>query len=101
MNHVYTYYQNLRMALNYVPDFPFRKEKLWRLAYGVQSTTVQHLFPEMDTFEFASLVQPIDRKYLLIREDMWNEYLRREQPDIRETRRNWYNPATPRPKFIR
>lgn len=101
MNHVYTYYHNLRMALNYVPDFPFRKEKLWRLAYGVQSTTVQHLFPEMDTFEFASLVQPIDRKYLLIREDMWNEYLRREQPDIRETRRNWYNPATPRPKFIR
>lgn len=101
LNHVYTYYQNLRMSLNYIPDFPIPAEKLWRLAYGVRRSAVENCFPETDAATLANLVRRIDAHYLLIREDLWQEFLKREDPEIAATYQNWYNPYTVRPAFIR
>jgi hypothetical protein len=101
LNHVYTYYRKLRMALNYVPDFPYPAEKVWRLAYGVRINTVRKCFPEYDDEHFSALVSRIDGNYILIREDIWQCYLSREDPEIVELYKNWYNPHEIRPAFIR
>lgn len=100
LNHVYTYYKNLRDALNYVPDFYVAPEKLWRLAYGVNTIALEQHVP-LDEQNFAKFVRPIDENYVLIREDYWQLYLRNEDEEIAETYQNWFNPHTVRPAFIR
>lgn len=101
LNHVYTYYNDLKMALNYVPDFKFPPEKVWRVAYGVPLSAVAARFPELDGKTLDGEARRIDGNYILIRESLWEEYLKREDPEIVQSRLNWYNPHTVRPSFIR
>lgn len=101
LNHVYTYYKNLRDSLNYVPDFPVPAEKLWRLAFGVHIISLEHNLADMSREEFERYVHPIDAQYTLIREDIWQRYLANEEEAIARTYDNWFNPHTARPQFIR
>ena len=100
LNHVYTYYKNLRDSLNYIPDFYVPTEKLWRLAYGVHMISLEQNI-HANGRDFAENVRRIDSHYVLIREDYWREYLANEEEEIAETYKNWFNPYTVRPAFIR
>ena len=100
LNHVYTYYKNLRDSLNYIPDFYVPAEKLWRLAYGVNMISLEQNI-HANGRDFAENVRRIDSHYVLIREDYWREYLANEEEEIAETYKNWFNPYTVRPAFIR
>ncbi|HPS44448.1 MAG TPA: hypothetical protein PK542_08175 [Treponemataceae bacterium] len=101
LNHVYTYYNDFKMALNYVPDFAFPHEKIWRVAYGVPVSAITARFPELAGDTLDAEVRRIDSRYILIREDLWKEYLKREDPEVVRALLNWYNPHTVRPSFIR
>lgn len=101
LNHVYTYYNDMKMALNYVPDFEYPGEKIWRVAYGMPVSAIAAKFPEIDRDELAGELMRIDDNYILIREDVWNRYLEREDSEIVLALQNWYNPHTVRPSFIR
>jgi hypothetical protein len=101
LNHVYTYYNNFNMALNYVPDFAFPHDKIWRVAYGVPVSAIKACFPELDGATLDAELRRIDSRYILIREDLWKEYLKREEPEVVQALLNWYNPHTVRPSFIR
>ncbi|MBN1523385.1 MAG: glycosyltransferase family 39 protein [Spirochaetales bacterium] len=98
LNHVYTYYNNFQDALNYLPDFPVVKEKLWRLAYGVSFSLLDKQFPEAVE---TGCIKKINADYLLIREDYWRQYLESEDPMTRKSLENWFNPSYKRPGFIR
>jgi hypothetical protein len=98
LNHLYTYEKGFRDALNYVPDFPIPKESLWRLAYGIPTSTFLRMFPQSES---EGLFRKLPYSYVLIREDVWQEYLRREDEKIVKTLMNWYNPYKERPAFIR
>lgn len=101
MNHVYTYYNNLRDALNYEPDFFVEKEKLWRLVYGVNYLAIEDkLFDESEE-TINNNLKVIDSSYILIREDLWKKFLEREEDVFVENYLNWFNPHTVRPTFIR
>ena len=101
LNHVYTYYCDLKDSLNYLPGFFVPDDKLWRLAYGANVWRMRSFFPEYAAAEINALVQPIDGRYTLVREDIWQQYLEREDEEIAETYRNWFNPYQVRPRFIR
>lgn len=101
LNHVYTYYSDLKMALNYVPDFAFPGDKIWRVAYGVPVLAIAARLSEIDRDELDGKLKRIDGNYILIREDLWKRYLEREDPEIVLALQNWYNPHTVRPSFIR
>lgn len=101
LNHTYTYYQNLRDALNYIPDFFVEKEKLWRLSYGINFKSYKRVLHDIPEEEFKSNVKIIDSNYILIREDLFQHFLQNEEPEIAETYRNFFNPYTTRPQFIR
>ncbi len=101
LNHVYTYYKNLRWALNYLPDFPVARQKLWRLAYGADEDQVMAVFDSKESAYMEGLVRQIDHNYILVREDVWQEYLLREDEAIAQTYLNWFNPHSYRPSFIR
>lgn len=110
LNHVYTYYNGLKDALNWLPDFEIAPEKTWRLSYGVNSSYLESFFEEhalSDEIQneipenYADLIEPIDSKYTLLREDLWQFYLSHEEPEIAETYKNWYNPHEVRPSYIR
>lgn len=110
LNHVYTYYNGLKDALNWLPDFEIAPEKTWRLSYGVNSSYLESFFEKHALSEeiqneipenYADLIEPIDSKYTLLREDLWRFYLSHEEPEIAETYKNWYNPHEVRPSYIR
>lgn len=110
LNHVYTYYNGLKDALNWLPDFEIAPEKTWRLSYGVNSSYLESFFEEHALSgeiqneipkNYADLIEPIDSKYTLLREDLWQFYLSHEEPEIAETYKNWYNPHEVRPSYIR
>lgn len=104
LNHVYTYYKNLRWALNYLPDFEVEKDNLWRLAYGADEDEIRCVLEENGAFskqDIDDCVMTVDFNYILIREDLWQEYLSLEQEPIVECLKNWFNPSTFRPSFIR
>lgn len=101
LNHVYTYYKNLRDCLNYEPDFPVPPEKLWRIAYGVHIISLENQLTDLRQEDFSRYIQPIDSYYTLIREDIWQRYLENEEESIAATYNNWFNPHTVRPQFIR
>lgn len=101
LNHVYTYYKNLRDCLNYEPDFPVPPEKLWRLAYGVHIISLENNLADLSREDFSRYIHPIDSHYTLIREDVWQRYLQNEEEAIAATYNNWFNPHTVRPQFIR
>lgn len=104
LNHTYTYYKNLRWSLNYIPDFNVNGG-VWRLAYGANVNRIEEILSEnkihIESEEFENAMTQIDRKYLLIREDLWQKYLQFEDSQIAESFQNWYNPHTIRPRFIR
>lgn len=106
LNHVYTYYNDLKDALNWLPNFDIPIEKTWRLAYGVNSTYLKLFFDNRYSIEnlpknYSALLIPIDSNYTLLREDLWQFYLKNETPEIAQTYNNWYNPHKKRPDFIR
>lgn len=101
INHVYTYYNNLRDALNYEPDFFVPEEKLWRLVYGVNYFAIEDKLYDESEETLKECLQVIDSSYLLIREDLWKKFLEREEDIYVENYLNWYNPHTVRPTFIR
>ena len=47
------------------------------------------------------LIKKLPYEYVLIREDLWQEYLQREDDEIAENLMNWHNPYIQRPEFIR
>lgn len=101
LNHVYTYYKNLRDCLNYEADFEVPEGKTWRIAYGVKADYLQQFFGEFEEQELNTLIRPLDSEYVLIREDLWQRYLNYEEDEIVESLKNFYNPHTYRPQFIR
>lgn len=101
INHVYTYYNNLRDALNYEPDFDVPKDKLWRLVYGVNYLAIEDKLYDESEETLNECIQILDSSYLLIREDLWKKFIEREEEIYVENYLNWYNPHTVRPTFIR
>lgn len=101
LNHVYTYEKNLRDALNYVPDFYVPAEKLWRLAYGVNVLAIEENLYDVPEDVLEECVRKIDSSYVLIREDLWQKFLAREEEVYVHNYLNWYNPHSARPSFIR
>lgn len=101
INHVYTYYCNLRDGLNYEPDFFVPEGKTWRLAYGTNADYLKQFFGEYEEEELNELIVQLDGKYVLIREDLWQRYLKYEEDEIVDSLLNFYNPHTFRPAFIR
>ena len=103
LNHVYTYEKGLKDALNWLPNFPVPAEKLWRLAYGANEIRIRSLLSkkELSLADSESLIRKIDGNYTLIREDLWQSYLSREDERIARTFENWYNPHEVRPDYIR
>ncbi|MDC7224887.1 MAG: hypothetical protein PQJ60_14160 [Spirochaetales bacterium] len=98
LNHIYTYDKDFRDALNYVPDFPVADNRIWRIARGAPADLLQRLYPEETA---AGEIQILRGDYLLIREDLWQEYLAWEDEPVRESLNNWYNPHKIRPAYIR
>lgn len=101
INHVYTYYCNLRDGLNYEADFYVPEGKTWRLAYGTNASYLQQFFGEFEEEELNQLIMQLNGEYVLIREDLWQRYLKYEEDDIVDSLMNFYNPHTLRPEFIR
>lgn len=98
LNHVITFHNDFHDALNYLPDFAMEEEKLWRLAYDVPLQSWELAFPEALDRGF---IQVVDRRYTLIREDYWQKYLEWEEPALRDSLMNWYNPYEVRPAYVR
>jgi hypothetical protein len=98
LNHIYTYEKEFRDALNYIPDFPVPDNQVWRIAYGASSDLLFRLYPEQTA---QGMIQDLPGNYLLIKEDLWQEYLAWEDPPVRKSLENWYNPHKKRPSFIR
>lgn len=96
LNHTYTYYKNLRWSLNYIPDFPV-KGGIWRLACGASKTRIE----EVLQVENSPDITEINTEYILIKENVWQQYLENEEKEISDSFKNWYNPYTVRPSFIR
>ena len=96
LNHTYTYYKNLRWSLNYIPDFPV-KGGIWRLAYGASKTRIE----EVLQVENSADITEINTEYILIKENLWQQYLEKEEKEISDSFKNWYNPHMIRPSFIR
>lgn len=101
INHVYTYYCNLRDGLNYEADFYVPEGKTWRLAYGTNADYLKQFFGEFEEEELDLLIKQLSQEYTLIREDLWQRYLKYEEDEIVESLMNFYNPHTLRPQFIR
>ncbi|MCR5606218.1 MAG: hypothetical protein K6F69_05305 [Treponema sp.] len=106
INHVYTYYNGLKDALSWLPDFEIAPEKTWRLAYGINHSYLLKFFEERAGMEglpknYEDLIAPLDSKYTLLREDLWNFYLLNEDEEIAQSYKNWYNPHEVRPNYIR
>lgn len=98
LNHIYTYEKDFKDALNYLPEFAIPPSQLWRLAYKVPLRTLEQKYP---TQVQEGLIRSLPYDYILIREDLWQEYLLWEDEIIVSSLRNWYNPYIERPAFIR
>ena len=104
LNHVYTYYKNLRDCLNWNCDFEVKDNDVWRLAYGADEGRVKMVLMNSEKFawpQIAEQVSEVSLDYILIKEELWQEYLLLEDKEIAETFNNWYNPHEARPEFIR
>ena len=103
LNHVYTYEKDLKDCLNWLPNFDVAKEKLWRLAYGVSERRIRDVLESCNAMPETAkgFIRGIDQNYVLLREDLWQEYLSHEESDIAEALCNWYNPHEVRPDYIR
>lgn len=104
LNHVYTYYKNLRDCLNWNCDFEVKDNDVWRLAYGADEGRVKMVLMNSEKFGWPQIkeqVSQITLEYILIKEELWQEYLLLEETEIAETFNNWYNPHEVRPAFIR
>lgn len=101
LNHVYTYYNNLKDCLNYNCDFEVPDNEIWRLAYGVNADYLKEFFGEYEEDELDKLIKPLDSNYTLIKEELWQRYLTYEEDEIVQSLNNWYNPHEYRPGFIR
>lgn len=102
LNHTYTYYNNLRWALNYIPEFEIPKNKIWRIVYGVGFSLAEDFYDEVcKNYDEENLLQEIDSNYFLIREDLWQDFLNSIDTELAEVFQNWYNPYTVRPNFMR
>ena len=103
LNHVYTYEKDLKDCLNWLPNFDVAKEKLWRLSYGVSERRIREVLESCNEIPVTArdLIRGIDSNYVLLREDLWQEYLSHEESDIAEALCNWYNPHEVRPDYIR
>ena len=96
LNHTYTYYKNLRWSLNYIPDFPV-KGGVWRLAYGASKIRIEEVLQIGNSADITET----NSEYILIKENIWQQYLEKEEKEISDSFKNWYNPYTVRPSFIR
>ncbi len=101
LNHCYTYYCDLKDCLNYNCDFEVPGNEVWRLAYGTNADYLKQFFGEYEEDELNILIRQIDTNYVLIKEDLWQRYLKYEEDEIVESLNNWYNPHEYRPSFIR
>lgn len=104
LNHVYTYYKNLRDCLNWNCDFEVKDNDVWRLAYGADEGRVKMVLMNSEKFAWPQIVEQVSEvslDYILIKEELWQEYLLLEDKEIAETFNNWYNPHEARPEFIR
>lgn len=106
LNHVYTYYNDLKDALNWLPDFKISSEKTWRLAYGVNYSYIKDFLKGYKdekklSVDLDKCLFEVDQKYILLREDLWQFYLNNEDEEIAETYKNWFNPYEVRPQYIR
>lgn len=101
LNHVYTYYCGLKDCLNYNCDFYVPNNEVWRLAYKVDAEYLKCFFGEYEDEELDRLIIQLDTNYVLIKEELWQRYLKYEDDEIVQAINNWYNPHEYRPSFIR
>lgn len=101
LNHVYTYYKNFRDCMNWLPDYEIDDDKVWRLAFGVDADYIKTFFYDISEEILSQSLLPIDSNYVLIKEQLWNLYLKREDSVISETYKNWFNPYEVRPSYVR
>lgn len=101
LNHVYTYYKNLRDCMNWLPDYEISDDKVWRLAFDADYDRICSFFPEINPEDLQKEIKILNKSYILIKETLWQEYLNREEEDISETYKNWFNPYEVRPSYIR
>lgn len=111
LNHVYTYYKNLRDCLNWNCDFDVKDNDIWRIVYGANSYRIKEIIlqsdelseskPEIIQSILDEQISDLSYEYILIKEDLWKIYLENEDSDIAETFNNWFNPHEVRPEYIR
>lgn len=112
LNHVYTYYKNLRDCLNWNCDFEVKNNEIWRIAYGVNINRIKRIILEnkealiiSNEEQLSEILENEIKKlpydYILIKENLWNLYLQNEDKEISETLCNWFNPHEVRPGYIR
>ena len=117
LNHVYTYYKNLRDCLNWNCDFEVPGDDIWRLAYGADRDRIIYILTTRGDLIAAEVCDQRDldsqitqiylhgkyasSDYILLKEDLWQKYLLLEDKEIAETFNNWYNPHEFRPGYIR
>ncbi|MDY3759296.1 MAG: hypothetical protein SOZ72_07960, partial [Treponema sp.] len=70
---------------------------IWRLAYGASKTRIE----EVLQVENSADITEINTEYILIKENLWQQYLEKEEKEISDSFKNWYNPHMIRPSFIR
>ena len=97
LNHYYTFTHGLAPAINWLPEFPVAPDRLWRLAHGVDLPEIQALLPESRD---GSQMRALNGPYILIREDLWELFLQRCDPQKRESLQDWFNPWQLRPQFL-
>ena len=120
LNHVYTYYNNLRDCMNWLPNYDIDEDKIWRLAYGADAGRIvevlvadyvknlpeedmdrSDLLGDVESERLFKEITQVDNNYVLLQESIWQKYLSYEDPEIAETFNNWYNPSEVRPEYIR
>ncbi|HEU5146292.1 MAG TPA: hypothetical protein VFT90_06245 [Chryseosolibacter sp.] len=87
-------------AMSWIPEYQIAKEKLWRVAEGVNSIQFDYYLTDED----LNYVHQLSSSYTLVREDVWRRFLesiRREGDDsFLEEITNWQNPHRIRPAFL-
>ena len=123
LNHTYTYYNDLKDCMNWLPNYPIAKDKVWRLAYQVNADRIREVLINAELEEIEREVKTAEKAkdefhdyeteisqikvknfptpYVLLPEQLWQDYLKYEDPEITETLDNWYNPSEVRPDYIR
>jgi hypothetical protein len=103
--HFFYKYKTGRDAFSYEPEAHWDKKRIWRLVYGVRwDELMARMDCDRNDQEWGPIQLPGD-KYLLLREDAWDEYRNKVHWEDDSTlfhlvKESWLNPSQPRPAFL-